>query len=85
VTTVIELVSKFIAGAWLIVLVIPGLVLLFGRVHRSYDRIGALLELGRTPEPPAKRKSMSCAGLGMSRLTARASRWRCPSATRWSR
>ena len=71
VTTVIELVSKFIAGAWLIVLVIPGLVLLFGRVHRSYDRIGALLELGRTPEPPAKRKSMVVVPVsGMSRLTA---------------
>jgi hypothetical protein len=71
VTTVIELVSKFIAGAWLIVLVIPGLVLLFGRVHRSYDRIGALLELGRTPEPPSKQRSLVVVPVsGMSRLTA---------------
>src|SRR5450755_956899 len=71
VTTVIELVSKFTAGAWLIVLVIPGLVLLFGRVHRSYDRIGALLELGRTPEPPSKQRSLVVVPVsGMSRLTA---------------
>src|SRR6266851_6521466 len=35
-TTIIELVSKFTEGAWLIVLVIPGLVLAFGRIHRVY-------------------------------------------------
>jgi amino acid transporter len=71
VTTVIELVSKFVEGAWLIVLVIPALVLLFGGVHRSYDRIGALLQLGRTPEPPSKRRSLVVVPVsGMSRLTA---------------
>src|SRR3984957_4994297 len=37
-TTIIELVSKFTEGAWLIVLVIPGLVLLFTRIHRTYGR-----------------------------------------------
>jgi amino acid transporter len=58
ITTIIELVSKFTEGAWLIVLVIPALVLLFGRVHRSYARIGALLELGKTPKPPTRRKSL---------------------------
>jgi hypothetical protein len=46
-------------------------VLLFGRVHRSYDRIGALLELGRTPKPPSKQKSLVVVPVsGMSRLTA---------------
>jgi amino acid transporter len=70
-TTVIELISKFTEGAWLIVLVIPGLVLLFGRVHRTYVRIGALLELGRTPKPPSKKKSLVVVPVaGMSRLTA---------------
>ena len=49
VTTIIELGTKFTEGAWLIVLVIPGLVLLFSRVHRTYDRIGALLGIGQTP------------------------------------
>jgi amino acid transporter len=57
-TTIIELISKFTEGAWLIVLVIPGLVLLFNRVHRSYARIGALLGIGQTPEPPVKHKSV---------------------------
>ena len=71
VTTIIELVSKFTAGAWLIVLVIPSLVLLFNRVHRTYDRIGALLGIGQTPEPPAKQKSLVVVPVAsLSRLTA---------------
>jgi len=70
-TTVIELVSKFTEGAWLIVLVIPGLVLLFDQVHRLYARIGALLGLGETPEPPAKRESLVVVPVAsLSRLTA---------------
>ncbi|HTX29432.1 MAG TPA: APC family permease [Streptosporangiaceae bacterium] len=70
-TTIIELISKFTEGAWLIVLVIPGLVLLFNRIHRTYGRIGALLEIGRTPEPPAKFKSLVVVPVAsLSRLTA---------------
>jgi amino acid transporter len=69
-TTVIELVSKFTEGAWVIVLIIPGLVLLFGRVHRTYDRIGALLGMGQTPKPPAREKSRVVVPVaGISRLT----------------
>ena len=71
VTTIIELGTKFTEGAWLIVLVIPGLVLLFSRVHRTYDRIGALLGIGQTPEPPAKHKSLVVVPVAsLSRLTA---------------
>jgi amino acid transporter len=70
-TTIIELVSKFTAGAWLIVLVIPSLVLLFTRVHRTYDRIGALLGIGQTPDPPAKHESLVVVPVAsLSRLTA---------------
>jgi amino acid transporter len=58
VTTVIELISKFTEGAWLIVLVIPALVLLFDRVYRTYARIGALLGIGQIPGPPTKHKSL---------------------------
>ncbi|MGD0602355.1 MAG: hypothetical protein ABSA53_01985, partial [Streptosporangiaceae bacterium] len=71
VTTVIELVSKFTSGAWLIVLVIPGLVLLFDRVHRTYGRIGVLLGLGQTPAPPSKQASLVVVPVaGISRLVA---------------
>jgi amino acid transporter len=70
-TTIIELVSKFTEGAWLIVLVIPALVLLFNRVHRTYDRIGALLGIGQTPPPPTKHKSLVVVPVAsLSRLTA---------------
>ena len=58
VTTVIELISKFTEGAWLIVLVIPALVFLFGRVNRTYARIGSLLGTGQIPGPPVKHKSL---------------------------
>jgi hypothetical protein len=69
-TTVIELISKFTEGAWLIVLVIPALVLLFGLVHRSYARIGTLLEIGQLPEQPSKRSSLVIVPVGgLSRLT----------------
>jgi len=70
-TTIIELVSKFTEGAWLVVLVIPGLVLLFDQVHRTYARIGALLGLGQTPETPTKRESLVVVPVAsISRLTA---------------
>jgi amino acid transporter len=70
-TTIIELVSKFTEGAWLIVIVIPSLVLLFNRVHRIYGRIGALLGIGQTPKPPTKQKSLVVVPVaGMSSLTA---------------
>jgi amino acid transporter len=70
-TTVIELISKFTEGAWLIVLVIPGLVLLFDQVHWTYDRIGALLGLGQKPQPPAKHESLVVVPVSsISRLTA---------------
>ncbi len=69
--TVIELVSKFLAGAWLVALLIPLLVLLFLSVCRTYDRIGAQLEIGKVPPPPVKQQSFVVVPVsGMSRLTA---------------
>jgi hypothetical protein len=69
----IELVSKFTKGAWLVVLVVPLLVLLFSRVHAAYDRIGTLLELGSKPTPPQRLSSLVVVPVGgMSRLTVEA-------------
>jgi hypothetical protein len=71
--TVIELVSKFTGGAWLIVLVIPALVLLFMAVHRAYDRIGRLLGIGELPPPPTGQSSLVVVPVaGLSRLTQEA-------------
>jgi amino acid transporter len=69
----VELLSKFTEGAWLVVIVVPLLVLMFTRVHAAYDRIGAQLQLGRQPPPPRKSSSLVVVPVvGMSRLTAAA-------------
>jgi amino acid transporter len=69
----IELISKFTQGAWLVVLVIPLIVLMFTRIRVTYDRIGVLLELGRTPGPPEQLSSLVVVPVGgLSRLTREA-------------
>ena len=69
----IELVSKFTEGAWLIIIIIPLLVFMFDRIHRTYDRIGARLELGQEPSPPQRLSSLVVVPVGgMSRLTSEA-------------
>jgi len=69
----IELVSKFTEGAWLVVIVVPLLVLMFNRIHATYDRIGTLLELGKKPPQPRRLSSLAVVPVaGLSRLTAEA-------------
>ena len=69
----IELVSKFTEGAWLVVIIIPALVLLFTRIHRVYEEIGGLLELGETPPPPERTPALAVVPVrGLSRLTREA-------------
>jgi amino acid transporter len=69
--TVIELVSKFLAGAWLVAIIIPLLVLLFLAVGRAYGRIGAQLGIGQVPPPPVKRPVLVVVPvMSLSRLTA---------------
>jgi len=53
----IELISKFTEGAWLVVIVVPLLVLMFAQVHTIYTRMGRALEIGRVPEAPDSRTS----------------------------
>ena len=72
-TTVIELLSKFRQGAWVIILIIPALVLLFSRTHRAYQRIGEVLQIGKIPPPPEVEKSRVIVPVGgISRLTQEA-------------
>jgi amino acid transporter len=69
----IELVSKFTEGAYLVVIVVPLLVLMFDRIHVTYDRLGDLLQLGKLPPPPRRLSSLVVVPVGgMSRLTAEA-------------
>jgi hypothetical protein len=52
VAAVVFFASKFAAGAWLLLLIIPGLMLLFARIERYYHRVGEQLGLGRLPAKP---------------------------------
>jgi hypothetical protein len=69
--TIIELASKFLAGAWLVAIVIPLLVVMFMAVARAYARIRVQLAIGQVPPPPVKQASLVIVPvMGMSRLTA---------------
>ncbi len=66
----IELISKFTQGAWLVVIIIPLLMLLFSRIHAVYARIGAALRIGQLPPKPERRSSLVVVPVGsMSLLT----------------
>jgi amino acid transporter len=70
---IIELVSKFTEGAWLVVIVVPLLVLMFGRIHADYGRIGTALRLGEQPPAPQRHSTKVIVPVvQMSRLTAEA-------------
>ena len=53
--TVIFLITKFTAGAWVVAVTVPLIMVGFEMVNRYYGRIGEVLQLGSTPpipEPP---------------------------------
>jgi hypothetical protein len=66
----IELFSKFLEGAWLVVIVVPLMVLLFRRINATYRQIGTELALGETPAAPRKIPSLVVVPVArMSKLT----------------
>ncbi|MEU5129586.1 APC family permease [Streptomyces mobaraensis] len=73
VSAVVVTATKFSEGAWLIVLALPLMVLVFEAVHRAYTRIGDGLALGRVPEPPRRCHSVVVVPVSsLSRLTSKA-------------
>jgi hypothetical protein len=50
--------TKFLAGAWVVVIAIPGLMMLFHQTERYYDAVAVELKLGKTPPRPRKRESI---------------------------
>lgn len=58
--TLIFVLTKFTEGAWVVILAIPLLILLFHRVKRYYERVGDTLQIGRIPAPvvPAARPAV---------------------------
>ena len=49
--------SKFTEGAWLLLLIVPGLMLLFDRIERYYYHVAEQLDLGRLPPKPVPKSS----------------------------
>ncbi len=70
IATAVFLVTKFTAGAWVVVLAVPALIVLFTRIHRYYQRVSRALEFGAIPGPPqAKPVIVIVPVVGISRLT----------------
>ena len=73
VATAIFVVTKFSAGAWVVVVAIPAIIVLFSRVDRYYRDVGAELGLGQTPATPRADKSLVVVAVAaLSRMTAAA-------------
>ena len=52
VATLVFLVSKFVEGAWVVVIVVPLIIVLFHRIRAYYERLGKVLGIGSIPPPP---------------------------------
>ncbi|MFD9615147.1 amino acid permease, partial [Streptomyces sp. NPDC059083] len=50
---VVLMLEKFREGAWLLLIIIPALVLLFARTENYYAQVARMLGLGRIPPAPA--------------------------------
>ncbi|MER5202402.1 APC family permease [Streptomyces sp. NPDC002825] len=73
VSAIVVTATKFHDGAWLIVIALPLLVVLFETVHRAYGRIGERLGVGRVPEPPHRERSLVLVPVSsLTRLTSEA-------------
>jgi hypothetical protein len=71
VATVVFLFSKFLEGAWVVVVAVPSFVLLFARIRAYYLRAGVALGFGRRQEHPHARQSLVIVPvISVSRLTS---------------
>jgi hypothetical protein len=67
--------TKFTSGAWVVVLIVPALMLLFSRIQSYYQAVGLELELdlGRFPHRPRPDRSLVVVPVGsISKLTEHA-------------
>jgi amino acid transporter len=58
IAVVVLLGTKFLEGAWVVVIAVPLLLLLFSRTEAYYEAVGHELRLGRTPPRPRKHESI---------------------------
>ena len=73
VAAVVFLASKFLEGAWVVMIAMPLLMVLFARIEGYYGGVAAELKLGRTPPHPRRRESIVIVpASSANRLTERA-------------
>ncbi len=71
--TVIFLLTKFVEGAWVVVVAIPLLILLFNRVHAYYARMRVEMGIGAVPGPLVRKQTVVVVPVtNVSRLTRHA-------------
>ena len=71
VATVVFLVSKFVDGAWVVVVVIPLLIVMFHRIRTYYVRLGEVLGIGSIPPSPRTGRVLVIVPVnGVTRLTS---------------
>ncbi|HEY6789727.1 MAG TPA: APC family permease [Trebonia sp.] len=64
IATVVFVATKFTAGAWVVVLTVPALMLLFSRIENYYRRVGIELDLGQLPDRPRPAESLVIVPVG---------------------
>ncbi|WP_332838686.1 APC family permease [Nocardia bovistercoris] len=76
VAALVLLIEKFTEGAWLLVIIVPALILMFAHVEDYYGRIASELRLGHTPPrpeaTPVGRELVVVPVVAMSEVTYRA-------------
>jgi hypothetical protein len=58
IAVVVFLISKFLEGAWVVVVAIPAMIVVFARIEGYYEEVASELKLGKTPPSPRKRESV---------------------------
>ncbi|MHB1711925.1 MAG: APC family permease [Acidimicrobiales bacterium] len=70
VATLIFLMTKFTSGAWVVVIAIPGLILLFSRIAKYYSDVAEEMGLGSIPAKPDAHQTLVVVTVsGVSRMT----------------
>ncbi len=73
IAVVVFLLSKFLEGAWVVVIAIPLMMIMFARIEGYYKEVASELKLGKTPPSPRKRESVVVVPIStVNLMTARA-------------
>jgi hypothetical protein len=58
IAVVVFVTTKFLAGAWVVVITIPLLMVMFSRIEGYYKEVASELKIGLTPPAPRRRESI---------------------------